>query len=304
MHHTIQQLKEETRESDQNLIKEHYAQYQVKKDLESTSGLCGKSKTQVEKLHEIVETQRAEIKKLEATIDVADAQIEEQQFQLQGVLAEKQILGTQLTRRHTELTACFESAKMQTHALKRGESQYTAKLDTLRRVRARIEKFRKEMNLHKGQVTNVLAIKREVFSLSKELLEAQAKTVALENEFHRPMNVHRWRTLESSDPQTYEMIQHVRALQKRLIQKSEEVLNKDSQIQEKEKMYVQLKSLLARQHGPEVSDMLQVYQQNLKDKTRQMKSMSDELERYQASVKEYNFIFKFQSKSLERRKFV
>ncbi len=54
------------------------------------------------------------------------------------------------------------------------------------------------------------------------------------------------------------MIQHVRSLQKRLIQKSEEVLKKDSQIQDKEKMYVQLKSLLARQQGPEVADMLQV----------------------------------------------
>ncbi len=113
---------------------------------------------QVEKLHEIVETQRSEIKKLEATIDVADSQIEEQQFQLQGVDAEKQILGTQLTRRHVELTACFESAKMQTHALKRGEAQFAAKVEQLSRARGRIEKFQKELHLHKGQVTNVLSV--------------------------------------------------------------------------------------------------------------------------------------------------
>jgi hypothetical protein len=33
------------------------------------------------------------------------------------------------------------------------------------------------------------------------------------------MNVHRWRKLEGSDPATYEMIQKIQTLQKRLIAK-------------------------------------------------------------------------------------
>ena len=37
------------------------------------------------------------------------------------------------------------------------------------------------------------------------------------------MNVHRWRELESSDPATFQMIQKVKALQKLLISKTEEV---------------------------------------------------------------------------------
>jgi hypothetical protein len=34
-------------------------------------------------------------------------------------------------------------------------------------------------------------------------------------------------------------------------------------IQEKEKLYVELKNILARQPGPEVAEQLSVYQQNL-----------------------------------------
>ena len=34
------------------------------------------------------------------------------------------------------------------------------------------------------------------------------------------MNVHRWRKLEGSDPATYEMIQKIQTLQKRLIMKT------------------------------------------------------------------------------------
>ena len=45
------------------------------------------------------------------------------------------------------------------------------------------------------------------------------------------MNVHRWRKLEGSDPATFEMIQKIQTLQRRLISKTEEVVEKDLVIQ-------------------------------------------------------------------------
>lgn len=42
-------------------------------------------------------------------------------------------------------------------------------------------------------------------------------------------------------------------------------------IQEKEKLYMELKQILQRQPGPEVAEQLQIYQQTLKEKTKQMK---------------------------------
>lgn len=60
-------------------------------------------------------------------------------------------------------------------------------------------------------------------------------------------------------------------------------------IQEKEKLYVELKNLLARQPGPEVAEQLSIYQQNLKEKTNQMKAMAAELNMYQAQVNEYKY---------------
>ena len=76
---------------------------------------------------------------------------------------------------------------------------------------------------------------------------------------------------QGSDPSTYEMIQKIQTLQKRLIAKTEEVVEKELLIQEKEKLYVELKHILARQPGPEVAEQLQIYQQTLKEKTKQMK---------------------------------
>ena len=51
-------------------------------------------------------------------------------------------------------------------------------------------------------------------------------------------------------------------------------MEKELLIQEKEKLYMELKQILQRQPGPEVAEQLQIYQQTLKEKTKQMKVSS------------------------------
>lgn len=53
---------------------------------------------------------------------------------------------------------------------------------------------------------------------------------ALTEELENPLNVHRWRRLEGTDPQAYEMIIKIQTLQKKLTQKTEEVTNKHTHI--------------------------------------------------------------------------
>ena len=128
------------------------------------------------------------------------------------------------------------------------------------------------------------------------------------------MNVHRWRKLEGADPKAYEMLQKIQTLQKRLIQKTEvqighapvwfrgyvilitfvfarhqEVVEKDLLIQEKSKLYDELKAILARQPGPEIVEELTRLQLLLKEKQRQMKAMASELNMYRL-VAIYSFM--------------
>lgn len=44
--------------------------------------------------------------------------------------------------------------------------------------------------------------------------------------------------------------------------------------QEKEKLYVELKHILARQPGPEAAEQLQIYRHTLREKTKQLKVSS------------------------------
>ena len=65
--------------------------------------------------------------------------------------------------------------------------------------------------------------RRELYHIQRELLREQTRCKALEEELENPMNIHRWRKLEGSDPSTYEMVQKIHTLQRRLIQKTQEV---------------------------------------------------------------------------------
>jgi len=103
------------------------------------------------------------------------------------------------------------------------------------------------------------------------------------------MNVHRWRNLEGSDPKKFELIQKIHTLQKRLISKTEEVVGRDMQLEEKERAYLALKKVVARHPGPELAEQLTVYQTALKDKTRQMRAMAAELNLFQAQANEYKY---------------
>jgi phosphoserine phosphatase len=80
------------------------------------------------------------------------------------------------------------------------------------------------------------------------------------------------------------------------------LLEKSLMVQEKEKLYLELKAILARQPGPEVAEQLTVYQQSLKTKTRQLKAMASELNMCQAQVNEYKYEIERLSRELQELK--
>merc|ERR1719408_381328 len=193
-----------------------------------------RAKKRMENLTKIVETQKEEVKKLEQTIQLSEAEKRSQRKELAGVIAERDILGTQLIRRNEELSLLFEKIKIQQSTLKKGELQYNERVSDTGSIKDKISSVKRELRSAQGAVSHIGALKREIHALGRELAMEQAKVTALQDELRNPMNVHRWRKLEGSDPATFEMLQKVKTLQKRLIEKTEEVCERDALIAEKE----------------------------------------------------------------------
>lgn len=289
MTHQIDQLKEEiaarhtdNKKQDEKLSRTEKEKDQLKEKYQRA--LLMKDSTQNE-----LEQMSKEVKNLNDLIRDADEERKRQQKDLQQVVSERDILGTQLVRRNDELALLYEKIKIQQSTLAKGEIQYRQRLQDIRLLKLEIKKLRREKAILLKNVSSIDDLRKEVYHTQRELLRERTRCKALEEELENPMNIHRWRKLEASDPSQYEMILKIQALQKRLIDKTEEVVEKELAIQEKEKLYVELKQILARQPGPEVSEQLGLYQNALREKSKQMKRLASELNMFESQSTEYKY---------------
>nr|XP_042711144.1 cilia- and flagella-associated protein 58 isoform X1 [Chrysemys picta bellii] len=318
MTHQVDQLKEEITAKEAALVKVHMEHQRIEKEKEALKAELLKMKQQALETKHFIEKQEAEERKLLKIIAEADAERLRQKKELDQVISERDILGSQLVRRNDELALLYEKIKIQQSILNKGETQYRQRMEDIRLLKLEIKKLRREKGILCKSVANVeelrhilswwenivicctiaggllkkqscVSSRQEVYHMQKELLKERTRCRALEEELENPMNVHRWRKLEASDPSTYELIQKIHTLQKRLISKTEEVVEKELLLQEKEKLYVELKHILARQPGPEAAEQLQLYRHTLREKTKQLKVLSSELNMYESQSQEYKY---------------
>jgi predicted nucleic acid-binding Zn ribbon protein len=180
-------------------------------------------------------------------------------------------LGTQLIRRNDELSLLYEKIKIQTSTLNKGEIQYRERLEDIRVLKLEIKRLRREKAILQTETQNVEGLRSEIFKLQREVLKERTRVKVLEEELESPMNIHRWRKLAGSDPSTYELITKIQTLQKRLIAKTEEVVEKELIIAQKEKLYREVKEVLQRQPGPEIVEELRIVKDAVKSKLRECK---------------------------------
>ena len=269
---------------DTSLVREHFSNMKVAQEKEQMrESLNGIIKREEDMAGEEASF-KAEVSKLNQIINEAEAERVKQQKEFEIVVNERDILGTQLIKRNDELTRLYEKIKLQQCTLAQGERAYAERLADISALQKDSQLLKSELIALKSAISNLGALKSETFALQRDLLHERTKVRALSEELDNQMNVHRWRKLEGSDPNTYSMIQRAHKLQKALIRKTEEVAAKDALIQQKEKLYVELRAILARQPGPEVAEQLNLYQANLAEKTKQMKSMSSELSLHRQQV--------------------
>ncbi|KFZ54081.1 Coiled-coil domain-containing protein 147, partial [Podiceps cristatus] len=229
--HQVDQLKEEITDKEAALVKAHLEHQRTEKEKESLKAELLKMKNQALETKHFIENQEAEERKLLKIIAEADAERLKQKKEFDQVIHERDILGSQLVRRNDEVALLYEKIKIQQSILNKGETQYRQRMEDIRLLKLEIKKLRREKGILGKSVANVEELRQEVHHMQKELLREQTRCKVLEEEMENPLNVHRWRKLEASDPSTYELIQKIQRLQKQLISKTGEVIEKELLLQ-------------------------------------------------------------------------
>ena len=285
VNHTIEQLKEEIGTKDHAIVKEHFLHHSVDKERELLKNELTKIRKQVSSSEGIIDNQRVELLKLNRIIEEADQERRRQRNELIAVTAERKLLTGQVVNRNYELGGMYDKIKLQRSNLRIGERNYNKVTENIQKWTTELKNTVFDQESTVVQLADMNDLKFNAIKLDRELLTLHTKSRALMDEFDKPLNIHRWRVLESSDPKRYEKILQIQALQKELVAKSDETIQNDLLIQEKEKVYMELKKVIARQPGPEVEEQVLVYQQTFKDKVKQFNSMNEELSMYREQVK-------------------
>ncbi|KAJ3322388.1 hypothetical protein HDV06_003108 [Boothiomyces sp. JEL0866] len=289
MNFQINGFKEDVNSKEAMLVKENADFVKLTKDAELIGEEIKTLKGQNELAMAYIKSQMVEEFKLDQFVKEADVERTRQQTALNLIVAERDNLSSQLLRRNQELTEVYDQMKTQSLNLLRGEIQYNEKMKEIRNLRKDIVANKILVADMSDETAAIPQMKRQIIQLQNAIIAEQKKIKALEEELENPINVHRWRKLEGSQPQAYNLILLQHTLQKKLIAKNKELAEKDHAIEVKEKLYLHLKTILAKQAGPEAVQQYAEFMKILKDKKKQLRHMDTELNMYKSQVKEYQY---------------
>ncbi|KAM8741734.1 cilia- and flagella-associated protein 58 [Acanthopagrus schlegelii] len=286
MNNQVTRLRDEITGKEMALAKDQQEHKRLEKDNEALKGELQSMKLQLEETKQRVDSQKAEQQKLQKIIADADAEQIQQKKQLEQVIRERDNLGKQLLRRNDEIALLYEKIRIQQSILSKGDFHYNQKMEDIRLLKVEIKRLQCKKSILDKTVPHTEDLRRELFHLQRELLRERVRNSVLEEQL-KPINIHRWRRLEGSDPGKYELIQKIQSLQKRLIAKTRELEERELLLQEKEKLYVELKHILARQPGPEAAEQLQQCQWTIRERTKKLKALIAEVRMLDSRMNEY-----------------
>ncbi|XP_072932969.1 cilia- and flagella-associated protein 58-like [Epargyreus clarus] len=197
--------------------------------------------------------------------------------ELEGLMNERDVVGAQLVRRNDEISLLYEKIRILEVTLHRGERQYEQRVEDIRLLRLEIIRLRKEKNLLSKGIENMTDLRLEVFNLERELGRERLRVRALEEALETPLNVHRWRKLQGTDPESVRLTQKLRLTQKKVLAQSEMLVLKERELKETKNLYSAVKDMLALQPSPEIQQTLNRTQRALAQRTTKMKCLIAEL---------------------------
>ena len=287
----IEQLKEDIQNKDKGLVAEQFESASLAKKLEVRNHEVEQLRRLLEDASTNVQSAEQEIRDLSKALRRLDADALAQKRAFDQVVCERDINQSQLLRRNDEIALLYEKVAVMTTMLSTGEVAYRQRLEDIKLLTLKAADLTRSLNIATDDTKagNKDAMKAENVRLQKELLAEQSRVKGLSEELSNPLNVHRWRKLEGSDPASFDLVQKVQTLQRRLIAKTEAVVEREMRLLEKDKEVAALREQLNNVPGPEVAEQLAAVRLALNDRTRELKAVASEVNMAQAQVAEYKF---------------
>jgi len=285
----VSQSKSEIEDKNQFIVFEHFNLQNVRDDIENLERNNRTTFGNLEKTEEKLKDQSKQIRQLSTIISDADEELRVQVKQYNAIVNEQRVLNQQLVKRNDELATLYEQLKLQNSVLAKSAAHYKEKQLLLADLEMESTLLRATLEEVLQDTAKYSTLQESIRTVEDALVDERLKIKALSDELQKPINIHRWRRLMDTNTETYAMISKVRGLQRQLISTSNEVEKKEQEIVSKEKLYIELRKVVAKNPGSEAGEQLRAYLEQLEEKKSKLKTMKNELKLYQNKVKEFQY---------------
>jgi chromosome segregation ATPase len=246
----------------------------ISNDLDEKTKMCQEQEKEMEKLKINVEETAKNYSKLEGEYKKA--------------IIDRDNLSSQLIRRNDEVSILHEKIMILTTDMSKSEKTVQEKEDIIKNQNRSLENLKRELAINTKFREKANAYARELINLNKELLREKNLNKALTEEVESSEKLfHRWRKLEGIDPDSLELHYKISLLQKRLISKTEECVEKEITIQDLTKELANSKKLANKKPLFEIEESIKKYKQQLGKQHDRMKALIAELNMYRNQVEEF-----------------
>ena len=293
-----QQLKNEIRAKEDTYASEHFELKKAESKKEKLTSEMKRLKQEWEEAEATMMKHQEELKNLEARIKEADTERQKLLDEQLKMMKDRDILGTQLIRRNDEIALLYEKIKILQDTLKKGEIEYNKRVEDAAELQRLIKDTQRKNLILQRQCDQTEELEAKVKTLQKDLVQEQTRVRALSEELEDPNNPHRWRHLYGEDPSPAELLKTIKQLQRRLIKKTEDIVNTKKEIADLKKQMESTQKLMSEQPSPEMLHQLKQLQLKVKQKDRQLKAMAAELNTQQSKLQEYQGQYEVLTKQL------
>ncbi|EAY02691.1 hypothetical protein TVAG_406680 [Trichomonas vaginalis G3] len=215
----IQQLKTDIREKDELCLSTHITQKTLGESLIQLTKEKNELAQQVADIDSQNTELRNHIQKSRYLLSQTELQNMKQQQVINDLQSIKYSLNESVTKKSCEITDIHEKIYLLNGELKTGSLAFKNKIETIENLKKELIREVKRHQFLLDSVQHSKALFKEHIQLTKALLMEQGKCRALEDELERPMNIHRWRFLEGTNPDLLQLFKMSMELKNKLMEK-------------------------------------------------------------------------------------
>ena len=272
----IKAFKEDIREKDKLCVETHYRQKQVANDVEVLEKKVAGMRAQLKEM----DLKATELKNMMTRslflLSSSDIETNKQRLHLNQIKASGEVMQKMTVRHVTERENLLEKCKLIASQINRNKTLYIQQINNIELLK---EQLLFEVDITKrlqNQNRHGRALKLEMIHLQKTIVEVMGHSKALEEEIERPRNVHRWRFLESTNPESAQLIRMNIALRDRLMvlmSRLDGLLVTKKKLAEKAKVE---EKHLQNSYGGRYDEEYSYYTELLKEKKRMLSQMQQQ----------------------------